>query len=127
MRRIAVLLILLAVGACAAQPAPPPSAALQQFVLFFRANEASITEDGHLIINQIVLAVRERHPAKIAVEGRADGDGPADAQLARHRAQVVVAALREAGIDPQTIEESASVAPPDTGLAAHQVTVRLTP
>ena len=119
MHRLAILLILVLLAACESmRPAP-----VGQFVLFFRTNEAVLTPEAKEIVGRIVKAAQERHPARIVVEGKADGNTPHDQELADKRAGNAVKALVEGGIDTKFIESHASTTT-ETGVAAHQVVVR---
>jgi len=120
MPRFAFPLIVLLLAACETmKPAP-----VAQFVVFFRTNESVLTPEGKDIVGNIAAAARERHPKKIVLEGKADGNTPHDQELADQRAGAVEKALTEAGIAPSLIEKHAAVTT-ETGVAAHQVVARL--
>jgi outer membrane protein OmpA-like peptidoglycan-associated protein len=123
MRRVAILLIFIGLAACEA----PKPGAVRQFVVFFRTNEAALSPEAKLVVDQIAQTARDRHPAKIAIEGRADGTTPRDQELADKRAAAVSKALTEGGIDANLIEQHASTVTNETGVAAHQVVVRFGP
>jgi len=120
MRRVVVLLVLVALAGCA-WPLP---GGIQQFVVFFRTDDATLSLEARSIVSQVVVAAHDFHPAKIEVEGHADGALPQDAALADRRAEAVVKALEDGGIDPAIIGRHANIVATEAGIAAHQVIVR---
>jgi len=122
--RLAGALAVLILAGCASEPPAEPS----RFLIFFRADEATLTADAREIVATIGTAWRQRHPAKVVVAGNADGATAHDATLADERAATVVRALVEAGIDANAIEKEPSAPPPGrTGYGAHQVGVEFRP
>ena len=116
---------LLAAGlaACA-----PKLSAPRDYTVFFETDRAELTDDAKKVVAQIATNVRDLGPAKVVVSGRADGGTAHDAALAETRAANVTRALIEAGVGSAKLERQADVPPADrTGVAAHQVIVRLLP
>jgi outer membrane protein OmpA-like peptidoglycan-associated protein len=124
MRRVITVLILMLVAAC---QMPQQAAGPPQFVVFFRAGDAALSPVGRAVVDQIVAAARDQHPARIEVIGENDGITPAGENVADRRAANVVAALTKAGIDPAIVTSAGSVVPAGAGLPAHQVMVRFHP
>jgi len=123
MYRIAVFAVLMVLAGCAGRPAEP-----RNFAVFFESDKASLTPEARLLVAQMAAAAHEMSPSKIIVEGRADGGTAHDATLADARASVVVRSLVEAGIDGKSIDKQPGAPPAGrTGVAAHEVIVRLLP
>ncbi len=108
MKRFFLLCSLLALAACA-QSAPPPQAAApppppppppeHNFTVFFDWNKADITPEGAQIIDASAATYKSQ-PVPIQVIGHTDTSGsPAyNQKLSERRAQVVAAALSQAGV-----------------------------
>jgi outer membrane protein OmpA-like peptidoglycan-associated protein len=87
-----------------------------------------VTQEAHQVIANAATELRSHPPAKIVVEGHADGGTPADASLADQRAIAVIHALVDDGIDANKIEKLQGAPPAgETGVAAHQVIIRVVP
>jgi len=127
MRRIALLVSLILLGACTTT-APPP----KQFDVFFQVSSAKLTPEAQQVVDTIVAAIRDTKPSSIVVEGEADGALPRDAQLADQRASTIAGALKAAGVDQSKIAQHAALAVPaqqdlTTHVSTHKVTVQLIP
>jgi outer membrane protein OmpA-like peptidoglycan-associated protein len=100
----------------------------REFVVFFERDQAELTQEAGQVVTQIVANVRELDPSKIVVAGRADGGTAHDATLADQRATSVMRGLISQGIAADRIEKQADAPAADrSGVAAHQVVVRLLP
>jgi outer membrane protein OmpA-like peptidoglycan-associated protein len=123
-RRLVLALGVLALAAgCAKKPAEP-----QNFVVYFETGDANVTPVAQQVLATAATAAQDRPPAKIVVEGHADGGTTNDAALADRRALAVIHALTEDGIDANRIEKLQGTPPAgETGVAAHQVIVRFVP
>jgi outer membrane protein OmpA-like peptidoglycan-associated protein len=116
-------LALMALAACTQRLAAP-----RDFTVYFETDEPVLTAEGQQLVGEIAAKARELHPSKIVVAGRADGGTAHDATLADGRATTVIRALLDRGIPATSIEKQADSPPPDrSGVAAHQVIVRLLP
>ncbi len=119
------MLAVLALAGCAAKP---PPAELQQFVVYFETGATALTPEATKIIADAAAASREHTPAKIVVEGHADGGTANDAALADKRALAVMAALTGDGVDAKLLDkDQGAPATGVTGVGAHQVIIRLLP
>jgi outer membrane protein OmpA-like peptidoglycan-associated protein len=133
MRRIVLLMSLIALAACTANPPPaPPPSQPKQFDVFFQLGSAKLTPEGQQVVDTVVAAIRDAKPSSVVVEGEADGSTAKDAQLADQRAAAVASALKAAGVDPSTIAQHATLAQPaqtdaGTHIATHKVTLQLVP
>ena len=107
--RPAVLLALLALGACAA-PAPPE----RVFPVFFLTDSVALDPAALAVISR-AAAVSARFPGRIVhVVGYADADAvPSVAKLSRDRAATVASQLQTDGVAPAVIQRTAA------GLAAN--------
>jgi outer membrane protein OmpA-like peptidoglycan-associated protein len=115
--------MLAALAGCAAHLTEP-----RNYLVYFINDTATLTDEAKQVVVTIAAAQGDLHPARITIEGRADGGTPHDATLADERAHVVTRALVAAGIDPALIAiEPSAPAPGITGVAAHQVVVRFEP
>ena len=121
MLRIAMVAIAMALAGCVSnQP--------REFTVFFETDDAAMTPEAQKVVVQIAAAARDAHPAKIVVEGQADGGTTHDAALADGRADTVLHALADAGVDANSINKKPSAPLPGTvGVAAHKVKVTLIP
>jgi outer membrane protein OmpA-like peptidoglycan-associated protein len=127
MRRIALLVFSILLGACATEPPQP-----KQFVVFFQVNSAKLTPEGQQVVDTIVAAIRDGKPSSVVIEGEADGASPRDAQLADQRATTVAGALKAAGVDPSEIVQHAALVSPAhqdaaAQIATHKVTAQPMP
>ncbi len=123
LRHAAAASLLLVIAACAQHLAAP-----RDFVVFFETDQAQITPEGQQVIVEIAGAARKNAPSKIVVAGRADGGTARDATLADQRATNVMHALADQGVPAASLEKQADAPPANqTGVAAHQVLVRLLP
>ena len=106
----------------------PPPAEPRNFVVYFRTGDATVTQEAHQVIANAATSMRTHPPAKIVVEGHADGGTTFDASLADQRALAVIQALVADGTDASSIEKlPGAPSPGETGLAAHQVIIRFMP
>jgi OmpA-OmpF porin, OOP family len=116
-------LALASLAACA-----PKLSAPRDYTVFFETDRADLTNDARKVVAQIAANARDLDPSKIVVAGRADGGTAHDATLAEERASNVTRALLDAGVTSAKIERQADTPPAErTGVAAHQVIVRLLP
>lgn len=119
----AIGVIALCLAACAPRLESP-----REFTVFFETDKAVLTDEAQQVVHQIADNARSLHPAKIVVAGRADGGTAHDATLADERATAVTRKLVEEGVPANLLEKEADA--PQTGrsgVAAHQVIVRLLP
>jgi outer membrane protein OmpA-like peptidoglycan-associated protein len=111
MRRIAALVLPLAISACAAAPASttPTSAPSSGpgFVVFFQPWSAAIDQSAQTVIAAAAKAAAANPAAPITVTGTADGVGSSQANvyLSETRSQVVSDALAADGIPPARIHQ----------------------
>jgi outer membrane protein OmpA-like peptidoglycan-associated protein len=118
-----IALAFMALVACTQRLATP-----RDFTVFFETDQAALTAEGRQLVVEIAAKAHELNPSKIVVAGRADGGTAHDATLADERATTVMRALLDQGIPATSIEKQADAPPPDrSGVAAHQVIVRLLP
>lgn len=116
-------LVVASLAACAAKLSAP-----RDYAVFFETDRAELTDDARKIVAQIAANAHVLDPARIVVAGRADGGTAHDATLAEERAANVTRALLDAGVASAKIERQADTPPAErTGVAAHQVIVRLLP
>jgi outer membrane protein OmpA-like peptidoglycan-associated protein len=112
----AALVVLLA--ACASEPKP--------YIVFFATDAQNLTPEGRKLVHQIAAQAAAEHPARIEIEGQADGATSDQTVLAQARADTVAHALVEAGIDAKSIDSHAGApAEGQTDVAARKVTVTL--
>ncbi len=126
MRRIGLLVSLLLLAACAAQPRP------KQLDVFFTLGSAKLTPEGQQVVDTIVAMIRDTKPSSIVIEGETDGSLPKDARLADQRATAVAGALKAAGVDQSKIAQRSALAFPAqtdsaTRISTHKVAVQLVP
>jgi OmpA family len=125
-RRTFVTMLCGLVAACA-NPAPAPTPAAGNFVVYFVTGDATVTPEAQLVVANAVAAAQGR-PDKLFVEGHADGGATTDAALADRRALAVMRALTAAGVDASRIvKEPGAPTPGEAGVAAHQVIIRFAP
>lgn len=112
-------------------PPPPPAAACPKlscpktpisFIVYFDFDRYELTAVARDTLQQVVTAIRERNPTHVTITGHADRAGAEsyNEPLSRRRLNVVIAALRQAGILEQQLiggsyfgERSPRVATPD--------------
>ena len=121
MTRYALLALVCLVAGCAQPEAPRPA------VVFFPADSAALTLEGKQVVEKVALTARETKPAKIFIEGHADGGTARDATLANERARTIMNELGRAGV--ATPIELSQGAPPTAaaGVEAHKAVIRLVP
>lgn len=131
LRRMAVMLSLLAAGACESTreqvtlppPSPPPPAAPPQmaavppveakqprsFLVFFDSNKADLGADARRVVGDAADEYRQFAPVRVVVLGHADLAGPprANQALSERRAKAVLAALTAAGVPAERITAGA--------------------
>jgi len=95
-------------------PAPVPPAICPEmacakspisFIVYFDFDRYSLTAKAKDTLQQVVTAIRERNPAHVIITGHTDRSG-ADAyneRLSKKRLDMVIAALRQAGIMEQQL------------------------
>lgn len=105
--RPAVLLALLALGACAT--ATPPE---RVFPVFFPTNSVGLDPAALAVISR-AAAVSKRFPGRIVrVVGYADADAvPSVSKLSRDRADTVAGQLQADGVAPSIIQRTAAGEP----------------
>ena len=89
MRRLMVLGLLVAVGACADTGSFPPAG--QRFAVFFQEWSASLDDGGQAVVADAATWANSHPAAAVHVIGYADPEGTpqANRDLSRTRAQVV--------------------------------------
>jgi outer membrane protein OmpA-like peptidoglycan-associated protein len=123
MARDALFAVLFAIAGSSNQPVEA-----RQSVVFFRADSSVLTPEARQVVVRTAAAIRETRPAKIMVEGHADGGTPHDERLASQRARTVISALEDAGLAATPVELSQAVPPAEASeLAAHNAVIRLVP
>ena len=100
MRRLTVLALLCALGACAA---PEPSG--QRYAVFFEGWSASLDDGGKATVAQAATWANAHPTAEVHVIGYADPDGSpqANRDISRARAQVVADGLTADGVSAQRV------------------------
>lgn len=95
-------------------PPPPPPAACPEilcakspvsFIVYFDFDRDELTAAARDTLQQVVTAIRERNPSHVTLTGHADRAGAEayNEPLSRRRLNVVIAALRQAGILEQQL------------------------
>jgi len=107
---------LLALAGCASEP--------QKYLVFFQTDATVLTPEAQAVVAQIAQRNAAEHPARIIVEGQADGATSDETALADTRAARVATALSAAGVDAARIERRPGVPPQGAGgVAARKVLV----
>ena len=106
MRRLTAFACLLALGACAAQPAAPGP--MQKFVVFFSEWSAGLDQPAVGVITAAAAAAKQMPNAPVTVVGYADPAGSSQANLymSRTRAQVVTDQLVQDGVPAALIRHA---------------------
>lgn len=126
--RGAVRIVLAALLAVLAWPAPGTRAQSQEFVIIFGTGASQLTPEAEQIVTLIARRAAERPAATLAVAGYGDADAGDDAALADRRAAAVIRALVSAGLAPARIKQVPRAPPAAaTGIPVHKVTVSLRP
>ena len=122
-RRAGALALAALLASCATKPTEP-----QRFAVYFETGGATLTDEGRQVVAQAASAARAHPPSRITVEGHADGGTTNDAALADRRAIAVIGTLVGDGVAATAIEKIPG-APSEgaSGVAAHQVIIRLMP
>ena len=128
-RRVAVVLAMLAVASCEtmreepAAPAPPPPAPAtppqlaatapappetkqpRSFLVFFETNKANLSEDARRVVREAADEYRAFASMRVVVLGHTDlaGSPRANQALSERRAKTVLAALIRAGVPVERI------------------------
>lgn len=95
-------------------PPPPPPATFPEplstkspvsFIVYFDFDRDELTAAARDTLQQAVTAIRERNPSHVTLTGHADRAGAEayNEPLSRRRLNVVIAALRQAGIPEQQL------------------------
>jgi outer membrane protein OmpA-like peptidoglycan-associated protein len=122
-RRIVIGAVAVLVAACTQRLESP-----REFVVFFETDQAGLTPEAQQVIGQVADNARELRPSKIVVAGRADGGTAHDATLADQRATAVMNRLTDDGVASSLLEKQSDAPRAGTsGVAAHQVVIRLLP
>lgn len=118
MKRLFLLLSLLAMAACAHQEAPPPPAAPppppppppveHSFNVYFENGSANLTPEAHQIVEAAAAEFKAGPPVPVQVVGYASTVGSAalNQRLSQQRAQNVAAALTAGGVPQSSITVS---------------------
>jgi outer membrane protein OmpA-like peptidoglycan-associated protein len=91
-------------------PAAPAAAApvgAHRYNVYFEFDKATLTHEGHEIVDQVAATAKSDNSMKIRLVGKADtvGTDGYNMGLSHHRADTVRAALAADGIQPTRIEE----------------------
>jgi OmpA-OmpF porin, OOP family len=117
MKRLFLLLSILAIAACAQQeapppappapppppPAPPPPPPQQSFNVYFNSGSSRLTPEAHQIVEAAAAHFKSGPPSPVQVTGYTDTAGSValNQRLSQQRAQTVANALEAGGV-PQT-------------------------
>jgi outer membrane protein OmpA-like peptidoglycan-associated protein len=122
-KRIVIGAVAVLVAACTHRLESP-----REFVVFFETDQAALTPEAQQVIGQVADNARELHPSKIVIAGRADGGTAHDATLADQRAIAVMQKLTDDGLVASLLEKQSDAPRAGaSGIAAHQVVIRLLP
>jgi outer membrane protein OmpA-like peptidoglycan-associated protein len=82
---------------------PPPQ---RHFTLFFRFDSENLTDESQALASEIVRVVKDRRVPDVLIVGHTDTTGPGarNFELGLRRANSVRALLRDAGLDPVSID-----------------------
>jgi len=92
----------------AAQPAPPPPAQAQTFVVYFDFDKSALTPEAMGIIKQAAAAYKQTGAVNIKVDGYTDLAGTAqyNVGLSKRRADVVRSELVKDGVPNNAVAEA---------------------
>ncbi len=100
MRRLTVLGLLCALGACAA-----PQHSAQRYAVFFQGSSVHLDDGALATVTQAAAWAKDNPTAEVHVVGYADPEGSPESNLllSRTRAQVVADELKTDGVEPDRI------------------------